>query len=50
MGWFVALIVLYIVIAAGEKLLGNPVAFLGLIFGGFCVALLFGVFQKAVGF
>ena len=47
--WFLGLVTLYILIALSDSKLGNPLAFIGLAFVGFCFVLLGGVVLKAFG-
>jgi hypothetical protein len=47
--WFFGLVALYILLAVSDSKTGNPLAFIGLAFGGFCFFLLGGVVLKAIG-
>ncbi|WP_419830604.1 hypothetical protein [Methylobacterium sp.] len=47
--WFVTLVVLLILMSISEKLWGNPLSFIGAGFLAFCVTLLIGVVQTALG-
>lgn len=47
--WFFGLVALYILLATGDSKTGNPLAFIGPAFVGFCFFLLGGVVLKAIG-
>lgn len=49
MGWFIGLLVFFLVMAISKKTTGHPMAFLGVVYLGFCAVLVGGAVLKMIG-